>query len=102
MSLLNEFKDQTSDVIQASIEEYSTTLQQSASSSQATTLGGVEDLASHPETAPPTMPGYVDTLPESLADSDSDSESNAGLAGYMDADGVLFDDVEESFADAQI
>jgi hypothetical protein len=104
LALMSENKDQSSDVIQSQVEDYVTSLQ--AASSQATTLGGVEDLASYAEPAPNTMPGYVDSLPSSLADPlpdySSDSDSNAGIAGYVDADGVWVDDEGSPFADAQL
>ena len=45
LALMGKNKDRTSDAIQAQVEDYVTALQ-AASSSQATTLGGVEDLAS--------------------------------------------------------
>ena len=101
----SENKDKTSEVLQAMVEDHLMSLQQAAASSQATTLGGVEDLASYAEPAPNTMPGYVDSLPASLSDSlpdySSDSDSNVGVAGYVDADGVLIDDEGSPFADAQ-
>ena len=42
------------------------------------------------------MPGYVESLSGSAeTGSDSDSDSNAGVAGYVDAEVVLLSEVEE-------
>ena len=106
LAMMDEFKNQQSDVIHPYIEDYITLQQQS--SSQATTIGGeesVESVASHPQSAPNTMPGYAESLSEAAEVVEVVEDTNGGLAGYVDAESGLVsseDDEDDDFDNAQI
>jgi len=106
LALMSEFQEQQSDVIHPYIEDFITLQQQS--SSQATTIGGeesVESVASHPQSAPNTMPGYAESLSEAAEVVEVVEDTNGGLAGYVDAESGLVsseDDEDDDFDNAQI